>query len=101
MNLTNINQHPAFVVQQKRHVMKDVGFFMTAEIMLLGPTLLLCVVMGQVWPLFLMMICQILGVLLGIINFTAVADVRASAVPLQRDPDVSSNSQKIDWKEAA
>ncbi len=88
-------------MQQKVDVMKDLWFFLVAELMLLGPTLLLCVVTGQIWPLFLMGICQIIGVLLGVIKFTRPTDAPECPAPSSAGSHVSPTLQMIDWKKAA
>lgn len=74
---------------------------LVAELALLGPTLLLCIVMTQVWPLYMMAGSQILGAMLGIVKFTNPTDGLTSCVPSSERPRERSKPSVIDWKKAA
>src|SRR5881397_3246613 len=92
-------QERARVSAQHRNDIAIEGLeLLVAELALLGPTLLLCIVMAQVWPLYMMAGIQILGVMLGFVKFTNPTDGSKSCVPSTKRPRKRSKPRMIDWK---
>lgn len=55
--------------RQRIITFEDVEFLLFAESALLVPSLMLCLVIGQPWPIYLMIGLQILGGVLGAVTF--------------------------------
>lgn len=61
--------HDVGYAQGNAVVVDDIKFFTGAAVTLLAPTLLCCLVLGQLWPLYLMTCSEALGTTLGIIKY--------------------------------
>lgn len=84
-----------------RVAFENVEFILIAELALLGPVFLLCLVMNQMWPLYMMVIIQILGVFFGAIRFSTPPYPSTSFNPPTLASRVSARPTSIDWKKAA
>ncbi|HEV7890143.1 MAG TPA: hypothetical protein VGP08_05870 [Pyrinomonadaceae bacterium] len=67
-------------------------FIALAGITLLGPTLLYCAAVGQLWPLYLIAANETLGVALGVLMFKRSPESYHSCVPVTRAPDLPGDA---------
>ena len=82
-------------------VFDNAKFFSIAELVLLGPTLLLCVVIAQIWPLYLMLGLQILGVVIGAVKFNHPTEQFQSLVLPTSTARAGMKPRPVNWKKAA
>lgn len=97
----NRSRFPMRIRQRKNITFEDVEFFLTAELTLLGPSLLFCIVIGQPSPLYLMAAIQLMGVVLGTVFLNNPLDRFVSCVPLTSSRKARNDPSPKDWKKAA
>jgi hypothetical protein len=87
------------ITVRRRHYLSDYSqgkgcmsegaqFMAGAGLTLLGPTLLYCAAIGQLWPLYLMAVNEILGVVLGVLVFKKSSEIFLSCVPVTCVPNI-------------
>ena len=81
--------------------LEDVTFFAEAVLVLIVPALLLCLVLGQFWPLLLVAGSQTLGGALGVVRFKNSFDAVQSCVPEGKKLNASRGANSVDWRKAA
>lgn len=87
-------------LQSREFVPEDVKFFGGVALTLLLPTLFYCVVIGQLWPFYLMTFEGAFGTILGFAMFTMPAKGLLSCIPFERTPKVMRRVN-VAYKEAA
>jgi hypothetical protein len=79
----------------------ELGFIAVTVFALLGPTLLLCLVLGQVWPFFLIAGSDALGASLGVAKFRRPGQGIPACVPVTHVSSVSRQTDLTELKKAA
>ena len=86
-------------IVKKRPV--DVAFVAITAFVLFGPTVLLCLVLGQAWPLLMMVGSDVLGATLGVAKFNRPPRAVVSCVPPCVASNASTSHTVIQEKKAA
>jgi hypothetical protein len=80
---------------------REFTFIVITALTLIGPTLLLCLAMGQWWPLLLMTSSDVLGATLGVAKFNRPVRAVASCVPARTSSTCSLSTEVTSEKKAA
>jgi hypothetical protein len=81
--------------------LREVGFMAITALTVFGPTVLLCMAMGQVWPLFLIAGTNVIGAGLGVAAHDRVNEPVLSCVPGATAAQATEQTDIINLKKAA
>jgi hypothetical protein len=87
-------------LQRVKLAAEEVGLLTIASIILIAPCVALCLVMGQIWPLYLVSGSQTIGAIIGAINYGSDNESIDSCVP-RVEPKYPKDDDSSDWKKAA
>ena len=90
-----------FGKQKQPMQLREVGSMAITVLAVFGPTALLCMAMGQVWPLFLIAGTDVLGASLGAAAYNRVNQPVLSCVPGATAARPSERTEIINLKKAA
>jgi hypothetical protein len=79
---------------------KEFAFVVITAFVLFGPTVLLCVVLGQVWPLLMIIGSDVLGAGLGVAKFNRPPSAVVSCIPSSATSNATV-SHSVNQKKAA
>lgn len=86
---------------QSDEIVSDTSkFLLGAAVTLLGPTILYCIVIGELWPLYLIACNDALGVILGVAMFKKSPEPFVACVPQSQVP-FPIYSRLVNLKKAA
>lgn len=101
MKLIRFRNNQPISTPEKRRGSEEVRFFAITLVSLFGPVLLLSIVMGQVWPLFMVAGSDLLGATLGVRSFNQTSRDTVRQLHLLETPDEVNNEETVELKKAA
>lgn len=96
-----VSKPRSFGKQKQPMQLREVGFMAITVLAMFGPTALLCMAMGQVWPLFLIAGTNALGASLGAAAYSRVNQPVLSCVSGATAARPSERTDIINLKKAA
>ena len=96
-----VSKPRSFGKQKTPLPLREVGFLAITALTVFGPTVLLCMAMGQVWPLFLIAGTDVVGAGLGVAVYKTVNQPVLSCVQHETTAQPSESTDVINLKKAA
>jgi hypothetical protein len=96
-----VSKPRSFGKQKTPLPLREVGFMAITVLAVFGPTVLLCMAMGQVWPLLLIAGTDALGASVGAVAYNRVNQPVLSCVPGATAAQPSERTSVINLKKAA